>query len=428
MPSNSNYQTALEGILLTQITAAATTATVKVKEINGATPTWLTTAHRLTIIQKSRTVTKVEVVDVAAGTTQSGSTVTLGTMTRGLPLDGTGFTGTGTAQTFTSGAKVIVTWDAQAGRQTAFKDIANTFTTHQTISSTNELRFADSATAIWDDGTDLKLKSSAQAAVTLSTLASASGVNDKVKITATDTTEQYLNDALLVTAPITKATNSGGANETMTLALDTVPVASGGTARTSHTAYAVICGGTTSTGAQQSIASVGTDGQILTSNGAGALPTFQSPADDTLVSSIGQSANVDGGSYTTAETYQFGANYFSAGDVIEVWFTFTSNGGTRSMQVTLGGTQLFEFTDVGTSGVCHGFITVRTIGSSGTCVPSALLLSSTGTASSATASTTTINTTGALDLDVDGKQTVGSETEHFVQQFLVKVHHPSSTT
>ena len=49
----------------------------------------------------------------------------------------------------------------------------------------------------------------------------------------------------------------------------------GGTGNTSTTAYAVICGGTTSTGAQQSIASVGTSGQVLTSNGAGALPTFQ---------------------------------------------------------------------------------------------------------------------------------------------------------
>jgi hypothetical protein len=55
----------------------------------------------------------------------------------------------------------------------------------------------------------------------------------------------------------------------------TLPVANGGTGRTTHTAYAVLCGGTTTTGAQQSIASVGTAGQILTSNGAGALPTFQ---------------------------------------------------------------------------------------------------------------------------------------------------------
>jgi hypothetical protein len=53
-----------------------------------------------------------------------------------------------------------------------------------------------------------------------------------------------------------------------------VPVADGGTGTTNATAYAVQCGGTTSTGAHQSIASVGTSGQVLTSNGAGALPTF----------------------------------------------------------------------------------------------------------------------------------------------------------
>jgi hypothetical protein len=58
----------------------------------------------------------------------------------------------------------------------------------------------------------------------------------------------------------------------------TLPVANGGTNATSQTAYAVICGGTTSTGAYQSVASVGTAGQVLTSNGAGALPTFQTPA------------------------------------------------------------------------------------------------------------------------------------------------------
>lgn len=55
-------------------------------------------------------------------------------------------------------------------------------------------------------------------------------------------------------------------------------VANGGSGRASHTAYAVLCGGTTATGAQQSIAGVGTSGQVLTSNGASALPTFQDAA------------------------------------------------------------------------------------------------------------------------------------------------------
>lgn len=56
-----------------------------------------------------------------------------------------------------------------------------------------------------------------------------------------------------------------------------LPVASGGSGRNTATAYAVLCGGTTSTGAHQSIAGLGSSGDVLTSNGAGALPTFQTP-------------------------------------------------------------------------------------------------------------------------------------------------------
>lgn len=66
-----------------------------------------------------------------------------------------------------------------------------------------------------------------------------------------------------------------GTISTGTWSATDIAVDAGGTGRSSHTAYAVICGGTTGTGAQQSIAGVGTSGQVLTSNGAGALPTFQ---------------------------------------------------------------------------------------------------------------------------------------------------------
>lgn len=68
-----------------------------------------------------------------------------------------------------------------------------------------------------------------------------------------------------------------------------VPVADGGTGLSATTVYAVLCGGTTTTGALQSIASVGTAGQVLTSNGAGALPTFQAAAGggaDTALSNL----------------------------------------------------------------------------------------------------------------------------------------------
>lgn len=67
------------------------------------------------------------------------------------------------------------------------------------------------------------------------------------------------------------------ATSSSVLTTGTLPVVAGGSGLSSATAYGVICGGTTATGAFQSIASVGTAGQVLTSNGAGVLPTFQSP-------------------------------------------------------------------------------------------------------------------------------------------------------
>ena len=52
-------------------------------------------------------------------------------------------------------------------------------------------------------------------------------------------------------------------------------VANGGTGLATTTAYGVITAGTTSTGAFQQVSGTGTSGQVLTSNGAGALPTWQ---------------------------------------------------------------------------------------------------------------------------------------------------------
>lgn len=54
-----------------------------------------------------------------------------------------------------------------------------------------------------------------------------------------------------------------------------LPVANGGTGDTSTVPYALLAGGTTSTGALQQISGLGTSGQVLTSNGTGALPTWQ---------------------------------------------------------------------------------------------------------------------------------------------------------
>lgn len=72
-------------------------------------------------------------------------------------------------------------------------------------------------------------------------------------------------------------TNGDGVSGNPSIALSgTVAVTNGGTGVSTLTAYAPIFGGTTGTGAVQS-GTVGTAGQVLTSNGAGVLPTFQAP-------------------------------------------------------------------------------------------------------------------------------------------------------
>lgn len=139
MPSTVStvYADYIEGKLISAVGTGTTTGvTVKIKQVNGATPTWPTAAHRIKIVQKTATNNKVEKIGVAAGTTQSGQTVTLGTLTRALSLsDGTNFSGSaGTAQSFAAGADVFITWDNHDAAQSAKLDIANTFTGALTMS------------------------------------------------------------------------------------------------------------------------------------------------------------------------------------------------------------------------------------------------------------------------------------------------------
>lgn len=117
-----------------------------------------------------------------------------------------------------------------------------------------------------------------------------------------------------------------------------VAVADGGTGRSSHTAYAVLCGGTTTTAAQQSIASVGSSGQVLTSNGAGALPTFQSISVDYAAGNAALNA-LGVGTYcmvrkATSGAWTTGSNI--AGSSLRVVGTATGN--TWTTDQTLSGT------------------------------------------------------------------------------------------
>lgn len=84
-------------------------------------------------------------------------------------------------------------------------------------------------------------------------------------------------------------------------------VSNGGFGVSSNTAYAVLTGGTTSTNPVQSIASVGSAGQTLESNGASALPTFQAPGGYVVISQ-GLTGNP-----SDSTTYYLAIGFSSAG-------------------------------------------------------------------------------------------------------------------
>lgn len=112
-------------------------------------------------------------------------------------------------------------------------------------------------------------------------------------------------------------------------------VANGGTGLTTTTAYSVLCGGTTSTGALQSVSGVGTSGQVLTSNGAGALPTWQAAAGGSF--SWGATASAGTG---TGLALSVGASAASATTGFSYIVNNTQTQIATGMQITLGTSNL----------------------------------------------------------------------------------------
>lgn len=86
-----------------------------------------------------------------------------------------------------------------------------------------------------------------------------------------------------------------GTNTMLDTGTVAIGVAEGGTGLATLTTYEVMCAGTTATGAMQQVSGVGTSGQVLTSAGAGALPTWSNPSGGAYVSVAGttQAASVN---------------------------------------------------------------------------------------------------------------------------------------
>jgi hypothetical protein len=117
-----------------------------------------------------------------------------------------------------------------------------------------------------------------------------------------------------------------------------VDVAHGGSGRASATAYALIAGGTTSTGAHQSLASVGTSGQYLSSNGAGALPSWVTPSVGTVSSVNGTTDRIDVANPTTTPVIDIAATYAGQASITTVGTITTGTWNASVLAGQYGGT------------------------------------------------------------------------------------------
>jgi hypothetical protein len=108
-----------------------------------------------------------------------------------------------------------------------------------------------------------------------------------------------------------------------------LPVANGGSGDSSHTAYAVLAGGTTSTSPVQSVSGLGTSGQVLTSNGPSALPTWQNAGNGTVTSVTGTANQIDVATGTTTPVISIDSSLILPGTLtVNAAATFNKTSGT----------------------------------------------------------------------------------------------------
>lgn len=180
---------------------------------------------------------------------------------------------------------------------------------------------------------------------------------------------------------------------------DPAQVAKGGIGRATQTAYAVICGGTTSTAAQQSVASVGTANQVLTSNGAGALPTFQDISVTGAITSVVSQVFTANGTYTPTSGMVYckieviGGGGAGGGANTTTAAQYSNGGGGGSGEYASG---IFDAATVGASqtvtiGAAGTGVSAGTGGSGGTSSVGALITAGAGAGGSASGASASPN-------------------------------------
>src|SRR3954471_17961003 len=173
------------------------------------------------------------------------------------------------------------------------------------------------------------------------TVTSVSGTTNRITVTNGTTTPvidisaSYVGQSSITTlGTISTGTWQGTA----------VTVPYGGTGDTSFTAYSVLCGGTTSTAALQNVSGVGTSGKCLTSNGAGALPTWQAAGSGTVTSVSGTSGQIDVATGTTTPVISISASYVGQASITTLGTVASGTWHGTVIGVAYGGTGLTSLT------------------------------------------------------------------------------------
>ena len=274
----NNFLTSLNGAISDSVTSIVLTAVTGFPSIGAGVTCNVTLANGPDI-------------EIVTATALTGFTLTV---TRGA--EGT------VAKAFASGSTASIRPTADSVDRKA--DLAGpTFTGTVVLPSTTSIGTVSSTEIGYVDGVTSAIQTQLDSKITGGTLGT--NVNTflttptSANLAAALTDETGTGAAVFANTP-TLVTPVLGTPTSGTLTNCTgLPVAGGGTGVASTTAYAVLCGGTTSTGALQSVSGLGTATYVLTSNGAGALPTWQAAS--------GGGGGTPGGSTTQLQYNNAGA-------------------------------------------------------------------------------------------------------------------------
>lgn len=226
----------LGGTLLDNLSAEASTASVRISFFDSDNPTVKRTPDsgtlKFTLDPENTQGKPSEFIRCVSHSTSSNGITTLVTVTRGLQRDAT--------VDLTGSASRAQAWDASttpvgvstephnmnlvkkyfAGTEQipGDIDIAGTLEVDGITKLNDKIELTGTATYIDKVGTDMVFKDASNVLTTLSDLTAAAGTDTKARVSANDTTSGFLNGKLVAGNGVSLTENNDGGDETLTIA------------------------------------------------------------------------------------------------------------------------------------------------------------------------------------------------------------------